>query len=167
MNLKKIVFPVYLVTKPISRIGTSLVFINAKEECQYLDDTSVEGSSLGMRRLKLQETKNLVKLSNALYFLKDVIKLSGHTTQFIDSAGLLFNYTKSKMVDLEFKTITKVIPIITGGALLEVDGEFPRYKILYAPNDFEKYIGLLRISPKVYIVYGLYTELYKNTRRKI
>ena len=167
MNLKKIVFPVYLVTKPISKIGTSLVFMNAKEEYQYLDDTSIKGSSLGMRRLKLQETKKLVKLSNALYFLKDIIKLSGHTTQFIDSSGMLFNYTKSKMVALEFKTITKVIPISTGGALLEIDGEFPRYKIMYVPNPDEKYIGLLRVSPKVYLVYGLYTELHKNTRRKI
>lgn len=165
MNLKKIVYPVFLINKVISRIGTSLVFIDINEVEHLLDDTSVQGDTLGKRRLQI--TKPLVKLSNALYFLKDLVKIPGHTNQFIDSTGYLFKYTRTRMVPLVFKEITKVIPISTGGALLEIDNEYPRYKIMYAPNEDEKYVGLLRVNPKVYLVYGLYVELHKDTRRKV
>jgi len=54
-----------------------------------------------------------------------------------------------------------------GCSLLEVEGESPRYKIMYAPNALDKYVGMLRVSAKVYLVYGLYEEQHKNTWRKI
>lgn len=165
MNLKKINFPVYLVTKPVSREGTALVFLNAEEELEYLDDLSIPFESLGMRRLHIPH--KLVPLTNAIYFIKDMVKLTLGETQFIDSKGYLFKYSKTRMVPLVFKRITKIIPIKTGGAILEIDNEYPRYKIMYAPNPDEKFVGLLRVSAKAYTVYGLYTELYEDTRRKI
>lgn len=162
MNLRKISFPVYQVTKPVSRFGTKLVFLNAKEEEVILDDSSVEGSTLGLRRLHIKG--NLLPLNQAIYFIKDLVKLSG---TFIDNVGYLFTYSKSRLVPLIFKRITKVLPIKTGGAILEIDNEYPRYKIMYAPKLEEQYIGLLEISPKAYLIYGLYTEVHKDTRRKV
>lgn len=162
MNLKMVSFPVYQVTKPVSREGTELVFLDANEDKVYLDDTSIEGETLGLRRLHIKG--KLLPLKDAIYFLKDLTKTSG---QYIDSKGYLFNYEKSRSVPLIFRKITKVVSIPTGGALIEFEGESPRYKIMYAPNPDEQYIGLLQTSPKAYMVYGLYTELHKDTRRKI
>lgn len=161
MNLRKINFPVYQVTKPVYRQGTKLIFLNAKEEEVLLDDISIPFPTLGLRRLRIP---NPLPLTNAIYFIKDLIKLKG---QFIDSMGYLFAYETSRFVPLIFKKITKVIPIKTGGSLLEFEGEYPRYKVMYAPSLDEKYVGLLQTSPRAYLVYGLYTEMHKETRRKI
>jgi hypothetical protein len=167
MNLRTISFPVYQVTKKISREGTKLLHYNNEGTPVYLDDKSINLPTLGLRRLKLKETKELYKLTQALFFIKDIVKIKGTTVQFIDSNGTLFNYSKSKYVPLEFKDITKIIPINTGGSLIEIDNENPRYKIMYAPKQDERYVGILRVSPKVYLIYGLFTEKYKDTRRKV
>lgn len=163
MNLAKVVFPVFPITKPITKIGTCLVFINSKDEYEYVDDTSQPYATLGLRRLHIPN--KLCKLGQATYFFKDIIKLN--LDKFIDNTGQVFEYKRNKFVPLIFRTITKVVPILTGGALIEIDGESPRYKLMYAPNHNEKYIGLLELSPKSYIIYGLYTEKHENTRRKI
>lgn len=165
MNLKTIVFPVYPISKPITLIGKASVFINDKEEYLFLDDKSIPLPSLGLRRLEIDKERKLLPLNNAVYFLKDIIKINAK--HWVDSSGQIFSYKRSKPVSLVFKQITKVIPIITGGALLEIDNELPRHKVMYAPKADEKYIGLLHTSPHVYLVYGLYTEKYKDTWRKI
>lgn len=157
--LQTIHWPVYqLPRKP--DIEGKLVTIDDK----VIDDTSIEGNSLGKRRLHINKP---YKLHNAIYYVKDMVKLSSGTTWFIDSTGFYFKYTKTKMVQLVFKKITKVIPILTGGALLEVANNNPRFKVMYAPNDQELYAGLLRFSPYVYVLYGLYDKQYKDTRRKV
>lgn len=163
MNLKKVSFPVFPINKPITKIGTATVFINNKDEYEYVDDTSQPYATLGLRRLHI--THKLMPLGQALYFFKDIIKLN--LDKFIDSKGQIFEYKRNKFVPLVFKEITKIISIRTGGVLLEIDGELPRYKLMYAPNQDEKYIGLLELSPKSYIIYGLYTEKHSNTRRKV
>jgi hypothetical protein len=168
MNLEKIVYPVFLVPKPVFREGLSILHLNKDNDIEYLDDLDIQENTLGKRRLILANSnKKLLELKTALYFLKDIIKLSSSDTQFIDSSGELFYYKKSRLVPLEFKPITKVIPMLSGGALLEIDGENPRYKIMYAPNLDEKYVGLLRVNPHVYLVYGVYKNLHTNTKRKI
>ena len=163
MNLRKINFPVFPLNKPVSKIGTKTLFINSADEEEILDDSSIPAATLGLRRLQIKG--KLYPLKRAIYFLKDIVKLN--PKQLIDNTGKIINYKKSIFVDLIFRKITNITPIPTGGALLEVENESPRYKIMYAPTPLEKYIGMLQVSPKVYIVYGLYEEKHKNTRRKI
>lgn len=160
MKLLQIInYPVFQLPSKPQEIE-KVLFINGK----VLDDKNLSGDTLGKRRLQIDKS---YRLSTAIYYLKDIIKVSSGTTWFIDSTGFTFKYTKSKSVPLVFKKITKVIPIPTGGALLELDNNFNRYKVMYAPNDQELYAGLLVFSPHVYILYGLYDKLYKDTRRKI
>lgn len=168
MNLKMVTFPVYQVPKTVSKEGTALINYNSSGTISYIDDLSLSGKNLATRRLQLHSMgKPLVKLKLAIFFLKDLIKYSKPTMQFIDSNGKLFNYVKDRFVDLVFREITKVIPILSGGALIEVDGEFPRYKLMYAPKPLEKFAGMLRVSDRGYVLYGLYGEKHENTRRKV
>jgi hypothetical protein len=160
MNLQEIYYPVFKLPIVPFKDDDGKVYINDK----LIDDTTLPFELLGVRRLHMD---NLFKLKNAIYYLKDIIKITKGETWFIDSKGRTFKYAKSRIVDLVFKKITKVIPIPTGGALIEVDNNFNRFKVVFAPSPNEKYAGLLIFSPKVYVLYGLYDKQYKNTRRKI
>lgn len=159
MNLKTIYFPVYqLPVQPNKE--DNIVYINEK----VLDNLNLPYDTLGNRRLHIEDT---FKLKNALYYLKDMIKLTKGSSWFIDSKGNYFEYRKTKKVPLVFKPITKVIPILSGGALIEVENNFNRFKVIFAPKPQERYAGLLIFSPHVYILYGLYDKQYKDTNRMI
>jgi hypothetical protein len=163
MNLTEISFPVYkLPSKP--EVEGTTIFISTLHTIKVLDDTSIDKPTLGLRRLQLV---NPYPLTNAIYYIKDLLKFCNGTTWFIDNKGKTFIYKKSKSVPLVFKPITKIIPINTGGALLELNNENPRFKVLYRPSDIERYAGVLEISKKAYILYGLYDQLYDKTERRI
>jgi hypothetical protein len=132
-----------------------------------VDDTSVTGNSLAMRRLQLKNNGvALAKLRHAVFFLGDMIKLSKAGTWFIDSEGTVFEYRKTKRVPLVFKPISQVIPIRTGGAIVEVQGIGTRFKVLHAPNQHTKYAGLLLVGTG-YLLYGLYEDKLPDTVRMV
>jgi len=167
--LKKVSFPVFpLRDKPIQ---VDTVHLFKKDERIYLvDDTSIAGDTLGKRRLQLRtlvkDNIRMYRLHNAIYFLGDLVKMTKATSWYIDSSGLIFPYTKTRVVPLIFKPIEKIIPIKTGGAILEIKGISTRFKCLYKPTT-EQYAGLLKLSSMEYILYGVYNERHKDTRRKI
>ena len=99
-----------------------------------------------------------------MFFLGDLIKLAKPTLWFIDSKGSLFQYKKSIAMKLIFKKIIKVLAT-NSGYILELDGIETRFKCLYAPKD-KKYAGILKLG-HTSILYGVYDEPYKETRRKI
>ena len=132
-----------------------------------IDDTSIEGNSLAMRRLNMKKNDvTLAKLRHAVFFLGDMIKLSKSGTWFIDSEGTVFEYRKTKRVPLVFKPISQVIPIRTGGAIVEVQGIGTRFKVLHAPNPDCKYAGLLLVGTG-YLLYGLYVDKLPDTVRMV
>lgn len=132
-----------------------------------VDDTSVPGNSLAMRRLQLKNSGiDLAKLKHAVFFLGDMIKLSKGGTWFIDSNGYVFEYRKTKRVPLVFKNISQIIPIKTGGAIVEVQGVGTRFKVLHAPNPLTKYAGLLLVGTG-YLLYGLYEDKLTDTVRMV
>lgn len=172
ISLTEIRFPVYKLekSKPIE-MGTVVAYLR-NDQLYIVDDTSIEKPTLGERRLQLAaqnfEAKqfNIYKLKNAIFFLGDFIKVATAGQWFIDSQGNTFVYKKSKIVPLVFKKIKTIIPIKTGGAIVEIEDIPSRYKCLYTPVN-KHYAGLLELSSREYILYGLYETLQKNTRRKV
>lgn len=140
-----------------------------KEVLRILDDVNEVGETLGKRRLRLYSKGiKLVKISKALFFLGDIIKTAvGGNNWFIDNKGNVFEYRKSSSARLVFRKIKKIIPIPTGGSILEVEGIPSRFKTLYKPLPEEKYAGILELSEFNYILYGLYDKKYDNTRRAV
>lgn len=169
IQLNNITFPVFQLEKTKPIVNENLVYYHDiyKDKLVIVDDTTIPLDTLGKRRLQLvQKEIPLYKLNNAIYFIADLIKLTKGNQWYIDNSGTIFEYKKSKIVPLIFKEIKQIIPIKTGGAIVEVLGIPQRFKTMYLPEQVE-YAGLLQISKVEYILYGLYKEKHKDTRRKI
>ena len=130
-----------------------------------LDDTSIEYSTLGQRRLVLRNRKvPLVRLNKVYFFIGDIIKNSSYT--FIDSNGKIFKYVKTRTVPLIFRKITKKWGNPNGiGAIFEVEGVPIRFKTLNRESG-HAVAGLLKVNSG-YILYGTYDKMYNDTKRKV
>lgn len=173
-TLQEISYPVFkLPDKPNVQDGVLYYYSESEKDgvtkgkLQIVDDANLPGVTLSSRRLQiLKDGGVLYKLRNAIFFLGDLIKVSGANTYFIDSNGKLFSYKKDKMYKLRFYPIAQILPINTGGAIIEVKGMPSRFKTLLTPSDDVKYAGVLHMG-MANILYGLYEELPKDTRRSI
>jgi hypothetical protein len=134
---------------------TSLTF-------KLVDDKSLPQKTLGLRRLVLQKDPKvkLHKISTAIYFLADLIKLAKATTWFIDNSGNVFQWKKYTRAKLTAKKIKQVLPADGVGCVLEVEGLSQRFKSLQRPQDFQQYAVFLVIN-KMYLLYGL-SEVARN-----
>lgn len=173
IDLSQVSYPVFkLGTEKPQREGTVLFYLKHMVEdgvdshtISIVDDTSIDKPSLSQRRLLLmREGVPLKKIRSAVFFLGDLIKLAYSKAWFIDSSGLLFTYNKSRMTSLLCKPISKIMPMKSGGAIIEVEGI--RYKTLHTPRNTSKYAGILQDGINT-ILYGIYEEPFKNTVRKI
>ena len=135
---------------------------------KIVDDLSVSGKTLGLRRLKLQQDPKVVlhKISTAIYFLADLIKLAKATTWFIDSSGKVFQWKKYARAKLITKKIKQVLPADGIGCVLEVEGLSQRFKSLQKPHDFHQYAVFLVIN-RMYILYGLSEDARKDSWRLV
>lgn len=163
MNLNEIDFPVYKLgdEKPSVEDGVIYYYFGKLE---IIDDLSLEGENLGLRRARISD-KDKFKLKMAIFYVADLIKLSSPRTWFIDSSGKLFQYKKSKSVKLVSKKIIKVIKCV-GYCLIEVQGVLHRFKTLYPPSENQKYASLLVLN-RSYLLYGFSNEEHATTWRKI
>lgn len=174
ISLQEISYPVYkLPDKP--NVDDGVIYYYSEQEkgditiskLLIVDDDNIEGDTLAARRLKiLAGGTKLYRLSNAIFFLGDLIKLATPQTSFIDSKGKLFAYKKTSSAKLKFYKIKKVIPIPTGGAIIEVEGIPARFKVLQTPSDDIRCAGILLYGMS-YILYGLYNYTPEDTRRMI
>lgn len=176
IKLKEIAWPVYrLSEKPPKQLNGvtffSTEYVGEGNEVYHVikvvDDLSISGSTLGIRRLKIKESKT-VKLHNinvAIYFLADLIKLAKTTTWFIDSNGKVFQYKKSTRAKLETKKIKQVLPTAGLGCVLEIEGLSQRFKCMIRPKT-ENYAVLLKLD-KSYMLYGLSDSNKPNSWRLI
>lgn len=138
-----------------------------KVDFKVVDDKSIDKPTLGLRRLQIQaKGDKLQKIGKAIFFLGDLIKIAKRSTYFIDSNGRIFQYRKTTRAKLHFKKLTNVIPISTGGAILEVEGISSRFKCLFQPRTLEIYAGVLEFG-KSYILYGIYEQPYKSSWRMV
>lgn len=176
MNLSEIVYPVYkLRNKPLESEGLLYYLSEYEKEdsivrsFQILDDANVPGDSLAMRRLHLRSLgEPLKKINRAIFFLGDLIKLANPQTWFIDSNGKLFTYTKATRAKLRYHKVTKVIPMSTGGVVVEVEGISSRFKALFVPEipNNQLYAGILHMGLSK-ILYGFYDDKYDDTWRMV
>lgn len=170
MQLDTIHWPVYLIgTDPIIEEDDMLFIEEANGEVFIIDDKSVPGNSIGMRRLNLASQENparLKKISMAIYYLADLIKFSDPNKWFVDNNGSPFRYVKQTFYPLVCKKITKVKEIPTGGAMIEVEGMSHRFKTLHTPDPTMTHAGLILIG-KGTVLYGLYPGTFETTRRKV
>lgn len=176
INLRQVSFPVYRLglEQPNFIDNVTLFLQEYKDEennpiytYRIVDDKNINKPTLALRRLELAKNgTKLKRLSRAMFFLADFIKLATRSTWFIDNNGMVFQYKKEKHIKLLFKPIKQVIPINTGGAIIEVEGIPSRFKTLYMPSDSNKYAGLLQ-DGMGYILYGTYAEPPKNSRRLV
>jgi hypothetical protein len=175
IKLAELAYPVFRLgtEKPIFTDGVVLYYRQyiiddeSKETYHIIDDTTIDKPTLALRRIELLKMGvKLQKLSRATFFLSDFIKLADRSTWFIDSNGQVFQYKKHKWAKLTFKKVKYVIPIKTGGAIIEVEGVPGRFKTLYVPDPSNRYAGLI-IDGMGYILYGMYPEQLKDSRRMI
>lgn len=172
----EICYPVYQIPNsvvPSTDGKVTFTYSEVKDEDDFtftfrvLDDKNMPGNTLGRRRLLVHETgAKLQRVGRAIFFLGDLIKLAKRHTYFIDTNGRVFQYRKSSRAKLHFKKITQVIPIATGGAILEVEGVHSRFKCLFQPKTLEIYAGILEMG-MTNILYGLYEQPYKSSWRMV
>jgi len=178
-SLSEIVFPVFKIGihKPIVEGGLVFYYqefdIETSEDTvtgsryKVVDDRNVEGETLARRRLKLTvDEVPLAKISNAMYFLGDLIKLADPKLWFIDSSGKVFNYKRSIRAKLKFHKISQLIPIPTGGVIIQVEGEVQRFKSLYSPLSDKTHAGVLHYGQSR-VFYGFYDQAYDETWRLV
>lgn len=172
----EIVYPVFKIGEEVPSFENGVCFYlrqyklednQVRNDLLLIDDTNIPGDTLAKRRLRLTAKKvHLKKLSKAVFFLGDLIKLADRKSWFIDSSGNVFQYKKQKTVKLLFKRITKLITLNSGGAIIQLEGMVTRFKTLYTPKDSEVYAGVL-VDGMTSILYGVYTELHTDTWRMI
>lgn len=171
VNFSNIRFPVYYIGANKPNVVDNKIFTaytdGERDRVQIVDDKSITGNSLAWRRLQLKNNGvALFPLKKAVFFISDLVKLSKLGSWFIDSDGTLFEYRKTKKVPLVFKPISQIIPISTGGSIVEVQGIGTRFKTLHAPKGTEKWAGLLLVGTG-YLLYGLYDNKQEDTSRMI
>jgi len=176
-GLANISFPVFKVgtNKPYFDNGASFYVQSRKLEdadkpeyrIQYIDDKHREEPSFALRRLAMQNAGiPLFKLSKAIFFLGDLIKIAKKGTWFVDKDGNIFEYEKTRRAKLVYKDITSVTLLPAGGAVVEVKGIPGRFKTLFIPTIEQKYAGILVVGMG-HILYGLYTEKHQDTYRLV
>lgn len=134
---------------------------------KLIDNLAEPGETLSQRRLRMSAQEvPLYPLRVAIYFLGDFIKLAKKGWWFIDSTGKIFTYTKSLSVKLKFYKVKKVIPSKSTGSIVEVYKLPERFKTLFTVDSNVTHAGILEYRG-IYILYGLYPQEYKSTRRMI
>lgn len=170
----EIVYPVFRIgsERPLFEEGVVLYLHYGRDEDSLpiyyiVDDRTLEGETLAQRRVSLlRQGIKMKKLGRAVFFLGDLVKLANSTTWFIDNAGNVFQYKKKTNVLLTYKKIKQIIPIKSGGAILEVEGIPNRFKCLFAPSKSVQYAGVLKYGLS-YILYDVSEDKFNDTRRKI
>ena len=178
INLTEIRYPVFKLPKSASPIVEGpLTFVYSAQydeeaeeyydNIRIVDDKRIPGDSLSRRRLILLDSgKILQKISKAIFFLGDLVKSADRNDHFIDSNGRLFQYKKTTRAKLTFHKVTNVIPIPTGGALLDIKDIPSRMKVLFAPEKQDIYAGILHMG-LANILYGIYEQPYKSSWRMV
>jgi len=177
MNLEKIVWPVFRLGEREPQQDNGVIYyateytdLDTSENTgtlRIVDDTNIDKPTLSRRRLELlvQEVK-LFPIRQAIYFLGDLLKIAKSTTWFIDSAGILFQYSKTRRARIVVRRITKILPTEGLGAVIEVEGIAHRFKTTFKPDADAEYAAVLQCGLS-YIFYGLYKDKPNESWRMV
>ena len=122
---------------------------------RVVDDASIPGATLGMRRLRLKADPKvtLFTVRTAIYFLADLVKLAKSTTWFIDNSGRVFHYEKTTRAKLTTRKIKQVLPAAGLGCVFELQGLSSRFKAMQRPGENQHYARVLQLG-MAHIFYG-------------
>lgn len=164
MNWSKLLFPVYPIKEAeyIRKEGTQLIVRN-KYGDRVLDDTSIEGDLLGVRRLHILENK--YKLNRAVSSIRDIITMNGTVYKWIDSRGTLFEYNKTHYVPLVYKPIEYIKYVEGVGSVVKGKGT-PPFKLEFPLDPELKFIGVLKEAGG-YLLWDLCKEQKKDSKKFI
>ena len=179
-RLQEIAYPVFRLgtRKPIVEAGLTFYYHENYEETEdgdlemvadyrILDDKNIALPRLSLRRLVMKNRgARLYRMTHAVFFLGDLVKLAKPNIWFMDSNGKLFNYEKKTRALLKFYPISKNIAIPTGGSIIEAKGLMTRFKCLFSPETDKTHVGILHFG-MTQILYGFYTEQHKDTWRMV
>lgn len=135
---------------------------------RVVDDRSVAGDTLGMRRLRLKTDPKvtLFPVRTAIYFLADLVKLAKATTWFVDSSGRVFHYEKTTRAKLTTKRIKQVLPADGLGCVFELQGIPSRFKAMQRPGEHQQYARVLQLGMS-FIFYGFCDEHKPDSWRMV
>ena len=159
MKLEDIRFPLYVVHTDEVMRKDGILWVDGA----VLDDTNVEGQSIGERRLRTP-LKNMYDLKHQIDNFGGLVKHRGRF--YVDSNGKFFIYEKSVKADLKYHLIGKV-EVKELASLIWIQGiPFP-FEVPRPPNRTELCAGILYINKRPAYLYELSTRKWRDTWRKI
>ena len=169
LNLWQIKFPVYLFDTPNFVVEDKCTFCeDSKGALRLIDDRSMPGETLGLRRLQHQATYGaqaykLYKLNKPLFTISDMVRQP--SSKYIDSRGRIFNYTKKEYYLVHTYKLEKYVEFMEGYVLYP-KGLHCRFFLGRAPDIDELYVQVLHVGMG-FVLYDLAREHSPPFRRKI
>jgi hypothetical protein len=155
----QITFPVFLLPSDNWHAQDGLVYVDNG----LVDDLNMPGSTLGIRRLQTPQD-GLLPLKRSVFNLIGILKQTGH--HFIDSAGVMFTYEKTKHCSLKYYRIKKV-ERKTVASLLWVEGIKSPFTIPRPPDEGCIWAGILHLHDLPWMLYEYSKGKLPNTHRKV
>ena len=160
--------------KPVQQEGLVFYFTEyvdndniASGNMRLVDDTSLSGKTLGLRRLQLTAHQHkLFPIRTAIYFLADLVKLAKSTTWFIDSSGRVFQYEKNTRAKLQTRAIKQILPADGLGCVVELAGISSRFKSLQRPSEYQHFARVLKLGMG-FIFYGFCETIKPDSWRMV
>jgi hypothetical protein len=156
-EIPSIVFPIYRLPSDNVELSDGLLFLDG----EILDDTNMPGETLGRRRLQTP-MKGLFQLPRGSYELQYLFKYKF----YLDSAGKVFIYQKTKSQELKHYKIKRVEKKDTKSLIWFFDIPFP-IEATRPPNEKFPYARILCLNGHPWFVYDFVLEKGKDTKRKV
>jgi hypothetical protein len=163
--LKNIKFPIYPIPKTTNAyVEGSQIRATSNTTDLIIDDKSVEGYTLGIRRLHI-EKKLLYPLRKSISNIGNFFLYSSIYSTYVDSMGKLFKYKKQTRVPLIYKKIIVSAPYKSGTMLLMEDIHCPMW--YYRPISPGKEYAALLYMEKGYVLLGVTDKPSTRTVYKV
>ena len=130
-------------------------------ENEILDDTNIKSPNLGVRRLKTP-MRPLYSLKRGSFDIEYLLKYK----HFIDSAGNVFTYEKTRFHALKYYKIKSVERKETGSLVWFYGISFP-FELPRPPPERAAYARVLHFNDTPWLIYDFAFEKGKDTRRML
>lgn len=174
MNIKNIRWPIYAIgSNHITYEDMNVTYVEHSGIKSILDNKNLAGDTIGKRRLRIDKER-LYHTKRTLFMFAELIEYTRTKTlddrKFVDSNGIIFNYTKKDNKKLIWRKV-KSVESFNNYVILKVTGlvdsfELPLNYWKQFKKEEEIYLGLINFD-KYYSIYDIDIEVRKDTWRKI
>jgi hypothetical protein len=164
-----ITYPIFPLAGTVEGFYKEEDILFAKDDRGYriLDDTTLEGNSLGVRRLKIKaDRKSIYPLKRKIDTFIDLVKYSAKSKLYLDYTGKPFKYKKTRYVSLVYKPINFRKYVDGKGTLFTAKGVNNWFEVPAIVGPEIPFVILLKIDQS-YVLYGLSNTKGLDTRRMI